>query len=83
LFSFAGGFPPEQGIYFFEYLQDTFANRSHTKGLLNLILSLDETLPEEAYNIQHPTVIVAGFYFFLEINIFFANFQNHHNYNLK
>jgi pimeloyl-ACP methyl ester carboxylesterase len=42
IFAFFGGFPPDQPIYFHEYMLDAFRSRRHTKHLLQLILSLDD-----------------------------------------
>jgi hypothetical protein len=42
LLAFFGGFPPEQPVYFHEYMRDAFSTREHTEGLLNLILALDD-----------------------------------------
>lgn len=64
--AFIGGNPPEQGLYFHEYIYDTFATREHTKGLLNLIIALnDNSLYKTIYNhnnqINNYTTILSGY----------------------
>ena len=59
--SFFGGFPPEQPVYFHEYMRDVFTTRSQTRGLLDLILCLDVALPEECCRLPHKAVIVSGY----------------------
>lgn len=61
LLAFMGGFPPEQPVYFHAYMRDVFANRCQTRGLLDLILSLDEPLAEDYINYKKKTFIVSGF----------------------
>ncbi len=58
--AFFGGFPPEQPVYFHEYMRDTFQSCYHTRGLLDLILSLDGDIPKEAHSLPHQTVIISG-----------------------
>lgn len=60
LVSFLGGFPPDQPIYFHEYCKDIFISRSHTRNLIDLILSLDEELPNAIYDVEHKTMIISG-----------------------
>ena len=59
--SFFGGFPPEQPPYFQQYLRDVFSSRYHTRGLLDLILALDEPCTTEAVTLPHSTVILSGY----------------------
>eukprot|EP00596_Hydrurales_sp_CCMP1899_P000088 CAMPEP_0119034368 /NCGR_PEP_ID=MMETSP1177-20130426/1350_1 /TAXON_ID=2985 /ORGANISM="Ochromonas sp, Strain CCMP1899" /LENGTH=257 /DNA_ID=CAMNT_0006991749 /DNA_START=751 /DNA_END=1524 /DNA_ORIENTATION=- len=58
--AFFGGFPPEQPPYFHEYMKDVFHTRNQTKGLLRLILALDEPLAAEAFVLRNNAVIVSG-----------------------
>jgi pimeloyl-ACP methyl ester carboxylesterase len=58
--AFLGGFPPDQPVYFYEYMKDVFATRSQTRALFDLILSLDEELPEASLHLPHYTVLVSG-----------------------
>lgn len=58
--AFLGGYPPEQPPYFHEYMRDVFANRNHTIGLLDLILSLDTESPPEALALPIKTTIISG-----------------------
>lgn len=58
--AFWNGFPPDQPVYFHEYMKDAFHNRTHTRGLLDLILSLDEASPKEVMTVSQPSVIVSG-----------------------
>jgi hypothetical protein len=41
-------------------MKDAFHNRTHTRGLLDLILSLDEASPKEIMTVAQPSVIVSG-----------------------
>ena len=59
--SFFGGFPPEQPPYFQQYLRDVFSSRYHTRGLLDLILALEEPCTTEAVTLPHSTVILSGY----------------------
>lgn len=62
LSAFLGGFPPEQPIYFHEYMRDAFSSRDHTYSLLNLILALDYDCPKDLLlSVRQPTVLVSGF----------------------
>ena len=54
--AFFGGFPPEQPTFFHEYMRDVFRYRAHTRGLLNLILSLDAAEPVLLSGSTPPTV---------------------------
>ena len=58
--AFLTGAPPEQPSYFFDYVQDIFSSRSHTKHLLDLIVSLDATLPNSALKLSQTSVIASG-----------------------
>jgi pimeloyl-ACP methyl ester carboxylesterase len=58
--AFLGGCPPEQPSYFMAYLEDTFSSRYHTQHLLDLILSLDVSLPAAALCLPHQSVVVTG-----------------------
>lgn len=58
--SFLGGFPPEQGVYFHEYMRDVFKSRHQTRGLLDLLVALDDPCPPTALTLPHPAVIVSG-----------------------
>jgi len=60
LLAFLTGAPPTQPAYFFDYMQDVFSSRSHTKHLLDLVVSLDEALPIEALHLPHKAVIASG-----------------------
>eukprot|EP01042_Synura_sphagnicola_P001383 gene1383-1575_t len=40
-------------------MQDVFSSRSHTKHLLDLVVSLDEALPIEALHLPHKAVIAS------------------------
>lgn len=60
LLALFGGFPPDQPVFFHEYMRDAFKTRSHTRSLLNLILSLDEELSKDIFQIPHYTVIFSG-----------------------
>ena len=59
--SFFSGFPPDQAIYFHEFLCDIFRTRYNTRGLLALILSLDTPCTTEALTLPHTTVILSGY----------------------
>lgn len=59
--AFLGGFPPEQPVYFHEYMRDVFFTRSQTRGLLDLILCLDDDLPDGSTVLPHRTTILSGF----------------------
>lgn len=61
LFAFIGGFPPEQPPYFHAYMKDTFQSREHTRGLLDLICSLDIKPQPGALCLPHQTTIISGF----------------------
>jgi len=61
-FSFMGGFPPEQAVYFHEYLRDVFKTRVHTRSLLDLILSLDEPAVPGSTTLSQPTIIFSGLF---------------------
>jgi 3-oxoadipate enol-lactonase len=57
---FMGG-PPEQSVYFHEYMKDVFQYRGQAHGLLDLIMSLDAPLPLACDSIQQtPLVIVSA-----------------------
>ena len=58
--AFLGGFPPEQPIYFHEYVYDLFNTREHTKNMLELICALDDTLPNNASTLPHNAMIISG-----------------------
>ncbi len=60
--AYLSGSPPEQAVYFHEYMKDVFKNRTHTKALLDLILSLDEKADHDAIanKIHQYSVIVSG-----------------------
>ena len=58
--SFLGGSPPEQGAYFHTYMRDVFNTRNQTRGLLDLICSLDSPVPPLGLCLDHPTKIVSG-----------------------
>ncbi|KAK3250353.1 hypothetical protein CYMTET_40263 [Cymbomonas tetramitiformis] len=60
LFSLLGGFPPELGAYFEQYLRDVFSSRAQTRGLLDLILSLDDKLPDAAFLLEHKSTVVSS-----------------------
>jgi len=60
LFAFLGGFPPEQPPYFHAYMRDTFQSRAHTRGLLDLICSLDIKPQPGALCLPHETTIISG-----------------------
>lgn len=62
IFSFIGGFPPEQAVYFHEYLRDVFKTRVHTRSLLDLILSLDEPAVPGSTTLSQPTIIFSGLF---------------------
>jgi pimeloyl-ACP methyl ester carboxylesterase len=61
LFAFMGGFPPEQPPYFHAYMKDTFKSREHTRGLLDLICSLDIKPQSGSLCLPHKTTIISGF----------------------
>lgn len=63
--SFFGGFPPEQGAYFHEYLRDVFKTRTQTRSLLDLILSLDVPPLPGADKLPHETLLVSGYLDFI------------------
>jgi pimeloyl-ACP methyl ester carboxylesterase len=63
--SFCGGFPPEQGSFFHEYMRDVFKTRTQTRSLLDLILSLDAPCPPGADVLSHPSLIVSGWMDFI------------------
>lgn len=63
--SFCGGFPPEQGSFFHEYMRDVFKTRIQTRSLLDLILSLDAPCPQGADMLPHPALIVSGWMDFI------------------
>lgn len=65
ILAFFGGFPPEQPVYFHEYMKDAFGSRAHTYGLLNLILALDEELQPLFENLDNRTLICSGYPDFL------------------
>eukprot|EP01038_Epipyxis_sp_PR26KG_P012966 gene12966-17387_t len=59
--AFFGGYPPEQPVYFHDYMKDVFSSRCHTRSLFDLILSLDEPLlTEKALSLPYPSLIIAG-----------------------
>lgn len=58
--AFFGGCPPEQPSYFYEYVLDLFATRKSTTVLLDLVISLDETVPDSALSLDHKTIIVSS-----------------------
>jgi pimeloyl-ACP methyl ester carboxylesterase len=59
--AFFGGFPPEQPVYFHEYMRDAFSSREHTLGLLNLILALDDDCHPLSTTIENRSLILAGY----------------------
>lgn len=65
--AFFGGFPPEQPTFFHEYMRDVFRYRAHTRGLLNLILSLDAEEPSflsgSTPNVPPPKTMIVDCYF--------------------
>jgi len=65
--AFFGGFPPEQPTFFHEYMRDVFRYRAHTRGLLNLILSLDAEEPAiisgSALTVPPPKTLIVDCYF--------------------
>ena len=61
-FSFLGGFPPEQALYFHEYLRDVFKTRVHTRSLLDLIISLDEAAVPGSTSLSQPTILFSGLF---------------------
>lgn len=65
LLAFFGGFPPEQPAYFHQYMRDAFRWRSHTTGLLNLILSLDAAPLPGAEELPLQAVIVDSYFDFV------------------
>lgn len=60
ILAFFGGFPPEQPVFFHEYMHDVFKTRSQTRALLDLILSLDAALPPKAFTLTHRTLLICG-----------------------
>jgi pimeloyl-ACP methyl ester carboxylesterase len=60
LLCFSAGYPPDTPTYFYEYMKDALSTRTHTKGLLNLILSLDEELPIEIFDLSLPVMIFSA-----------------------
>ena len=58
--AFFGGFPPEQPPYFHAYMRDTFQSRAHTRGLLDLICSLDIKPQPGALCLPHEATIISG-----------------------
>lgn len=60
VFSFLGGFPPEQAPYFQQYMRDAFSSQYHTRGLLDLIISLDAPCSPEALSLTCPTIVLSG-----------------------
>ncbi|KAJ1414915.1 Alpha/Beta hydrolase protein [Ochromonadaceae sp. CCMP2298] len=59
--AFTGGFPPEQPVYFHQYMKDVFFTRMQTRALLDLILSLDAPCPPHSTTLPHPTVVLSGY----------------------
>lgn len=59
-FAFMGGFPPEQPVFFHEYIRDVFHTRSQTRALFDLILSLDENMSPDCMTFSQYAVIVSG-----------------------
>ena len=80
--SFINGYPPEQGVYFHQYMIDTFNNRQHTLGLLNLIISLDyPSITNQFHIIKQPTTIISGYTDFITGIYFSYNLEKQLKYN--
>jgi pimeloyl-ACP methyl ester carboxylesterase len=60
ILSFVGGFPPEQAPFFQQYMRDAFSSQYHTRGLLDLIISLDAPCSTEALSLTCPTIVLSG-----------------------
>lgn len=58
--AFLGGFPPEQPVFFHEYMRDVFKTRSQTRALFDLILCLDEPMSKACFTIPQQTTLVSG-----------------------
>lgn len=58
--SFFSCAPPEQSVYFHQYMRDVFNTRNQTKNLLNLILILDTPSLPGAEEVKQKTLIISG-----------------------
>lgn len=63
--SFLAGMSPNFGSYGHHYFRDVLSHRGHTKGLIDLIISLDEELPAGADSLQLPCTIVSSYFDFM------------------
>jgi pimeloyl-ACP methyl ester carboxylesterase len=60
VFAFFAGFSPEIGAYGTAYFRDVLSTRTHTKALLNLILSLNAVVPGNGLYLTQKATIVSA-----------------------
>ena len=72
VFSFFTGMSQNFSVYGTCYFKDVLSSRKHTKGLIHLILSLDDALPFGADSLTLKTVIISSYFDYMT-GVYHAN----------